>query len=177
MRHKVTQTLKDTSGEVVNIIKCFAENLQNAAMLILSDPTKQAFFITSVRAYYDGSRFQLRQTGIGSSTTHTERLPIDSCDAPRSNPSWRCIPLITTMPFTQRVHPCAAESLYHCFILGTVSNLLFIEATASNIFVKTRDYRRIESGYLAEQIPRQDKTRGKYTVIPSTPLERPRYHP
>lgn len=52
----------------------------------------------------------------------------------------------------------------------TVSNLLFIDATTSNIFLKTRDYRRIESVYLAQQIPRQDKTRRHYTVILSAPL-------
>ncbi|KFZ17655.1 hypothetical protein V502_04468 [Pseudogymnoascus sp. VKM F-4520 (FW-2644)] len=41
----------------------------------------------------------------------------------------------------------------------------------SNIFVKVRDYTRIESGYLVKApIPQQDKAEKRYTVIRSCPL-------
>lgn len=52
---------------------------------------------------------------------------------------------------------------------GTVSNLLSIDITTSNI-IKTRDYGRIESCYLAQPISQQDKTEERYTVIPTTPM-------
>lgn len=115
----------------------------------------------------------LRQTRTGSSTTHTKlnaQFPIGSCDASRSNHSWRCLPLITTMSFIQESASLCRGEPPTTLHWDTVSNLLFIDATTSNIFLKTRDYRRIESVYLAQQIPRQDKTRRHYTVILSAPL-------
>ncbi|ETR96750.1 kinase-like protein [Trichoderma reesei RUT C-30] len=49
-------------------------------------------------------------------------------------------------------------------------NIIHTDIKPDNIFVKFRDYSRIESGYLQQRIPYQDRQETKYRPIPHSPL-------
>jgi serine/threonine-protein kinase SRPK3 len=63
-----------------------------------------------------------------------------------------------------------APANYPALFPTYTDQVLWTDIKPDNIFVKFRDYSRIESGYLQQRIPYQDRQETKYRPIPHSPL-------